>query len=150
MASKRAPKRKPRRINPNAKQLQRQPVIHRTDAQVIEAIRATKGNMYEICMRLHLRSPYALRQRINGNPALKDALLDARENLLGMAETVQLRKIEEGDWQPIKHVLDSFGREAGWAPKDAATVVNVNNPAQKMDLDITWGEGTPELPEDEG
>lgn len=133
---RRPAKRPKRRLNPNAKQKQRQPERKRTDAEVAEAIRATKGNIHAACRRLGLRSAFKLRQRINGNDELKIALQDAREELLALAETSLEALIIAGDYRAVNNVLVNHGAHAGWKDEKTLKVEN----STPIDVEVTWGE----------
>jgi len=117
---------------PDIKLPQRQPKRHTTDEQVIEAIQACKGNMAATARVLGLRSAYRLRKRINGKPELKEALDDAREELLGLAETALEANLIAGNMQAINSVLANFGKEAGWANEQTIRI------QQGDDVELTW------------
>lgn len=136
-------KRPPRRLKPNPKQKQRQPERHRTDEEVANAIRSTKGNIHAACRALGLRSAFKLRQRINSKPELKEALEDAREELLSLAETSLEALIIAGDYRAVNNVLVNHGRHAGWRDEKTLKVEQIQN----IEVEVTWEDGSPDVDE---
>lgn len=102
--------------------------IYRTDEEVIEALFKTGGNIKETAQLLKLEAVSALRHRINSDPILREARLEASEQSLDLAEKVVLDGLKKGTLksklETAKWFLPRKGRGRGYG--DVSTNVNAN------------------------
>jgi hypothetical protein len=117
--------------------------IYRTDEEVIKALFQTGGNAKEAAKLLKLSDVGVLRKRIRSKPELKDALVEAREQTLDLAEQVVVNGMKTGSQknklETAKWFLSRKGRGRGYG--DVVTNVNANfnvdliEKAKKMPLE---------------
>ena len=102
--------------------------IYRTDEEVVNALFATGGNIKETAKLLKLNAVKSLRTRINKDPELKEALLEAREQSLDMAEGIVHNAMKRGKpkdkLETAKWYLTRKGRNRGYG--DVTTNINAN------------------------
>jgi hypothetical protein len=102
--------------------------IYRTDEEVIEALYRTGGNIKETAAVLGLASVIELRKRINKDPVLREARLEASEQMLDVAEKVIADGLRKGTLksrlETAKWYLPRKGRGRGYG--DVTTNVNAN------------------------
>lgn len=99
--------------------------IYRTDDEVIQALYKTGGNINATAALLKLGSK-PLRERIRRNPELKDVMLEAREQLLDLAENHVARELRKKrpNMETVKWYLTKQGRGRGYG--DITTNINAN------------------------
>lgn len=99
--------------------------LYRTDEEVIQALYETGGNINATATLLKLGSK-PLRERIRRNPELKEAMLEAREQLLDMAEGHVARELRKKrpNMETVKWYLTKQGRNRGYG--DITTNINAN------------------------
>ena len=102
--------------------------VYKTDEEVIKALFKTGGNINETAAILKLASVTDLRKRVRKDPVLKEALLEAREQLLDDAEKVIANGLRKGSQksklETAKWYLPRKGRSRGYG--DVTTNVNAN------------------------
>lgn len=102
--------------------------IYRTDEEVINALYETGGNVKQTTQVLGLKDVTSLRQRINADPVLKSALIEAREQSLDLAENIIHNTMKKGKakdkLETAKWYLARKGRNRGYG--DVVTNVNAN------------------------
>lgn len=102
--------------------------IYRTDEEVIETLFKTGGNIKETAAVLKLASVCDLRKRINKDPVLREAKIEASEQTLDEAEKVIARGLKTGSQkskiETAKWFLARKGRSRGYG--DVTTNINAN------------------------
>lgn len=102
--------------------------LHRTDEEVIEALFRTGGNIKETAAILKLASITDLRKRVNKSPELREARLEASEQMLDVAEKVVKDGLTKGTLksklETAKWYLPRKGRGRGYG--DVSTNINAN------------------------
>jgi hypothetical protein len=102
--------------------------IYRTDEEVINALYETGGNIKQTTTKLGLKDVTSLRLRINADPILKKALIEAREQLKDDAEGVISRTIRGRNKQQAidaaKWYLPRQAKDRGYG--DVVHTVNLN------------------------
>jgi len=92
-----------------------------SDAEVIEALRATHGIMSQAAKLLGLGSAGGLRNRINAKPKLYEVMMEARSEIVDLAETVMVQKLQMGDPNMAQFVLRTLGRDRGYITENVLT-----------------------------
>jgi len=101
--------------------------FHRTDKQYLEAIAASYGNMTAITEILGLKAVSMVRERINNNPVLYEALLESRELKMDLIENAFIKKIKEGDrFVIIQGIKSGIMRKRGYGNKIEIESTNTN------------------------
>jgi hypothetical protein len=102
--------------------------IYRADEEVINALYETGGNVAQTAKILGLKGVGSLRQRINADPALKEALVEAREQLKDDAENIMAKAIRGKNKQQAidaaKWFLPRQAKDRGYG--DSLQTVNLN------------------------
>lgn len=105
-----------------------------TDEQVIEALKATHGLISLAAKTLGLSSSGGLRTRIKNNPVLNEALKEARETVIDLAESGMIKKLEAEDANMIQFALRHLGASRGYIDSTHFSVdANVRN--ENVDLE---------------
>lgn len=94
-----------------------------SDEDVIEALFRVGGNVTKAAKQLNLKNVVELRERINKKPLLKQAKLEAQEQLLDMAEEKVKTSMTKAD---AKWILERKGRQRGWGTVVANANLNLN------------------------
>ena len=102
--------------------------IYSTDEDVINALFKTGGNIKETAAMLKLVSVTDLRKRVNKDPVLSEAFLEAKEQNLDMAEKIIANGLKTGSQksklETAKWFLARKGRSRGYG--DVTTNINAN------------------------
>lgn len=84
-----------------------------TDTQIQHALRHTRGVLQPAADALGITRK-ALQTRITQSPPLQEALREARETLLDLAEQRLIAQIEEGNLRAIAFALKCHGKQRGY------------------------------------
>lgn len=84
--------------------------------QIKAALKASAGNVTEAARALGI-SRSALYQRINNSAELQAALVDAREELVDLAESALRKRIQRGDITAIIFTLKTLGKARGYVER---------------------------------
>lgn len=98
-------------------------LTYASDDEVIVALFKCKGSVSKTAKMLGLKDVHELRSRINKKPALKEAKLEAFEQLLDEAETKVATGMTKHD---ARWILERKGRSRGWGTVVANANLNMN------------------------
>lgn len=84
--------------------------------QIKAALKASAGNVTEAARALGI-SRSALYQRINNSAELQATLVDAREELVDLAESALRKRIQRGDITAIIFTLKTLGKARGYVER---------------------------------
>lgn len=87
-----------------------------SDARIIEALKASKGLVSPAAKKLGI-SRETIHKRIREHPKVKQAVIDAREEILDLAEAQLLKSINQGEIKSIHYILDRLGGSRGYCPR---------------------------------
>lgn len=104
----------------------------RTDEEIIEALQETKGIIYYAADLLGMTRSN-LDNRIRKNEKLQEALIDAREGVIDLAEAKLFKKLDEDQWNAIEFVLRRLGKNRGYGDEQT---INMN--ANLLELQINY------------
>lgn len=103
---------------------------HISDTVIMETYKAANFNKSETARTLGM-SRSTLNIRINDSVELQDMLIDAREEVLDIAESGLLAHVRKGNLNAIKFLLERQGRTRGYGMN-----VEINNKSSLEALDI--------------
>lgn len=89
-----------------------------TDSDILKAFDASGGNISDTAKALNC-SRVVLYKRVQKSETLKQALKDAREELLDMAETALKKNVNQGKEQSVFFALRYLGRNRGYVEKSS-------------------------------
>jgi hypothetical protein len=84
-----------------------------TDKEVIEALQNTHGIITQAANKLGIGRS-CLRNRINAHPELYKIMMEAREEIIDLAESVMIQKLQSGDANMAQFVLRTLGANRGY------------------------------------
>lgn len=85
-----------------------------TKEKLVEVLMACDGIASEVAKRLQI-TPQAVRKRLREDPELKAVQLESREGLVDLAQSKLRGLVDSGDFRAVKFVLETWGRERGFA-----------------------------------
>jgi hypothetical protein len=94
-----------------------------SDETLIELIRKYKGFVTAVC-RASDMSRQNFYKRLQNNTDMQDALADAREEIIDLAESKLIRLIEDLNPQAIMFALKTIGRDRGYIEKQEIDQTN--------------------------
>jgi hypothetical protein len=95
-----------------------------TTTAVVSALNATHGNVSAAARSLGV-TRRAVGKRINGDAALKQALIDAREAMVDDAERALADAVKDGQPWAVQFVLKTLGKSRGYVErKEQATTIS--------------------------
>lgn len=86
-----------------------------TAQEMADALRAVAGIQAAAARALHC-DVSTVKRYVREYPTVKEALEEARDGIVDLAESQLLIKLREGHWPAIKFVLQTIGRDRGWNP----------------------------------
>ena len=92
-----------------------------SDKQMVEALRATHGEIGEAAARLGCHR-HTISNRVKTSRAVREALEETREILLDKAETRLGEAIDRGEPWAIRYFLDNRGAARGYGRTPTVTV----------------------------
>lgn len=92
------------------------PKKHRTDAQIIAALKATNGGVYLAASRLGCE-PSTIYRRAEKSEKIKSVIEAARGELVDMAESGLKKKVLDGDTTAMIWVTKTLGRGRGYVER---------------------------------
>lgn len=97
----------------------------RTEAEILEALRKTQGNISAAARALKLdrRCVY---DRIQKSEKLQQAMNDERENLIDEAENALLKAIRRGEGWAVTLALKTQGKKRGYVEKTEQEISGPN------------------------
>jgi hypothetical protein len=98
-------------------------ITYTSDDEVILALFKCNGNITDTARLLGLKQPKELRERINSKPELKQAKIEALEQLLDKAENKVIKSMTKAD---AKWILERKGRIRGWGTVVANANLNMD------------------------
>ncbi len=81
--------------------------------ELLTAIQNNEGSVVEIATKFGI-TPRGLRKRIQENPDLKEAQLEARERLVDIAQSKLGDAVRRGDAWAVKFTLETWGKSRGF------------------------------------
>ena len=100
-----------------------------TDAQVVAALQQSGGIMAHAARKLGLDRS-TLHQRIHENQHLKDALDEAKETNLDVAETKLMQAINKGELAAVFFYLKTQGKRRGYIERHEFDHIDVPAPIE--------------------
>lgn len=91
-----------------------------TTAQVIEAVRQTKGLMTLTAKRLNC-APNTVRNYAKRFPTVAEAIREEREAMVDLAELALHKKIREGEGWAVQFTLKTLGKDRGYTERTELT-----------------------------
>ena len=110
--------------------LAQQAFAHISDNVIMETYKNSNFNKSETAITLGM-SRSTLNIRINDSAELQDMIIDAREEVLDIAESGLLMHVKKGNLNAIKFLLERQGRTRGYGMN-----VEINNKSTLEALDI--------------
>ena len=94
----------------------RQGKINKSTEELAELLKKAFGNVSAVARELNV-TRQSLWARINKSKSLQDAVEEARETIVDIAESKLFKAVEAGMEWAVKRVLDSKrGQDRGWRP----------------------------------
>jgi hypothetical protein len=100
-------------------------------SRYLKAIKANRGVVVAVCQSLGVERT-AFYRMAKRHPELWDAVNEAREELVDMAEARLHQRVAENDWQAINLVLKTLGRKRGYVERQEL----VGDPEQPVTVSI--------------
>lgn len=97
-----------------------------TDEQIIAAIVAKKGMVYNAAKSLGA-SHMLIYGRMKTNPAIKEAIDEARGRVLDTAETKLFTAVQKGEPWAIAFTLKTIGKDRGYTERQEVTGADGSN-----------------------
>lgn len=91
-----------------------------TDKQIEKALRAKLGNVTAAARELGY-SRTQVYKKINASPALQEVLVEAREELVDIAESALRKEILDGNITAIIFALKTLGKSRGYVERQEVT-----------------------------
>lgn len=102
-------------------------------SRIVDTIRATNGNKKQICAHLGCER-VAIDIWKNQCPEIRQALLDAREEISDLAEQNLVGLLAKGDYAATVFVLQTIGKDRGYSKTPKSTLLDE---ADRLGLSVT-------------
>lgn len=103
----------------------------RTKEQILKEIKGSGGIVSKIAQRLGInrKTLYNYRQKW---PEIDEAIKEAEEDGLDLAENQLMNRVAMGDLKAIMYYLDNKGRRRGWGQKQQNIQLESSQPIQPI------------------